>query len=517
MRYLELIADRPLIWSLFVIYLVATAWLAWLGHRKTDDIASFAVGKGDMHPAVVGITLAAATCSTATFVINPGFVFAHGVSALMHMGVATGLGIAAGLLIMSPGVRRFGATSGAITLPQWLGQRFGSRRISLLFALLSFLSLSFVVLIVGGISIVLQKTLGLTNTEALVLTIGFVFSYITIGGAYAHAYTNTLQGIIMVIVTIVILASGLHHLADGAGPFLDRVATTDPNLASPINPTSSLFGSFFAVYVAGFVIGFAVVCQPHIMSKALYVKTDRAVRRYLYVALGVTALFLALLFVGLFARADGLPADLRQDAVMTVYITETFPGPVVAVITVALLAASMSTLDGILVALSSIAANDLYLPIAERRWLAGASPERRAHAAHRASQIILVGIGLAAFAIALDPPELLGIFGQLGVYGLIAASAVPILTGVLAPGVGATTALASSLTGLAIHFGLYAWGRFDPTAAAAHDLANPGVTATWAILASALVALPAVAATRLRTVARVTTRRAEVPVPARND
>ena len=96
--YLALFAQKPLIWCLFLVYLAGTSYLAWLGHKKTDGIESFAIGKGDMSPVVVGITLAASIASTATFVINPGFVYVHGVSALMHLGVAAGLGVIAGLV-----------------------------------------------------------------------------------------------------------------------------------------------------------------------------------------------------------------------------------------------------------------------------------------------------------------------------------------------------------------------------------------------------------------------------------
>ena len=78
MRYLHLIADRPLTWALFLVYLVATAGLAWLGHRRTHDLRTYAIGGGDMSPLVVGVTLAASIASTATFVINPGFVYVHG-------------------------------------------------------------------------------------------------------------------------------------------------------------------------------------------------------------------------------------------------------------------------------------------------------------------------------------------------------------------------------------------------------------------------------------------------------
>jgi sodium/pantothenate symporter len=519
MRYLDLIVQQPLIWGLFLTYMAGTFWLAWLGHRKTNDLVSFSVGRGDMSPFVVGITLAASIASTATFVINPGFVYVHGVSALMHLAVAAGSGIILGLVVMSVGFRRIGETGAAITLPQWIGRRYGSRALTVLFAAINLLTLTFVVLIVGGISIVMQQVMGLTNVEALVLTIVFVFSYISLGGTYAHAYTNTLQGVIMVFVTLLILGSGLRHMSGGVGAMMAEVGRQDPNLLLAINPESALFSSFFSVWVCGFVIGFALVCQPHIMTKALYVKSDRAVRQYLAVAIGTSLLFTALLLVGLWARVAGIPPEvlldpltgaIRQDLVMAAYLAQTFSAGTLAIVTVAILAAGMSTLDGILVALSAIAANDLVLNVAEKP-LARRSEEERRRFGHRASQVILVLMGVAAFGIALHPPKLLGIFGQLGVYGIVAAATVPILFGILFPAMGARMATAAALSGLGIHFGLSWLGRWalargiDLTAMAAQwpdilrmvadtsamqlGLLNPAVTATYGLLTSAFVGL----------------------------
>jgi len=526
MRYLGLIAERPLVWALFLLYLAGTSYLAWLGHKKTQGIRAFAVGKGDMHPAIVGVTLAASVASTATFVINPGFVYVHGLSALMHLGVAAGLGVICGLLVMSTGFRRIGAKTQAITLPQWVGQRYGSRALAVFFAAVNLLSLSFVVLIVGGLSIVMQQTLGLGNVESLVLIIGFVFSYIFIGGTYAHAYTNTLQGVIMVGVSLLIVASGVHLLTDGA--FFDRLAAKDPHLTMLVNPESDLYSSFFTVYASGFIVGFALVCQPHIMTKALYVKTDKAVRQYLAVAVGVSLVFSALLLVGLYAHLVELPPEalidratgtFRQDQVMAAYLAHSFGPVLLSIITVALLAAGMSTLDGILVALSSIAANDLFLNLTRENLLANKSERERGRLAHRASQVILVLMGIAAFAIAVDPPRLLGIFGQVGVYGIIVAATVPILFGILFRGLSSRAALAAALTGLIVHFGLYglgAWaaargvdlvaraGGWGPlsllfdTSAVQLGLRNPGVTATYGLLASALAVLPSLWRARRR-------------------
>lgn len=518
MRYLDLIMERPLIWGLFLVYMIATSVLAYIGHLKTKDLRSFAVGSGDMNPVVVGITLAASIASTATFVINPGFVYVHGVSALMHLGVAAGLGVIAGLVIISVGFRRIGQRTSALTLPSWMGQRYQSVAMTVFFALVNLLSLTFVVLIVAGLSIVMQQTLGLTNVESLLLVIGFVFSYIFVGGTYAHAYTNTLQGGMMVIIAAIIVISGIGTLFDG--DVLARLSAVDPNLALTVNPSSKLYGSFFSVWISGFIIGFAVVSQPHIMIKALYVKNDADVWKYLGVCIAVSLVFSSLLLVGLYAHLMELPKEafidkttglFRQDTVVTVYITQTFSPVLIAVIMVALMAAGMSTLDGILLALSSIVASDLFLNLTRDNVLAGRSEDDQLKIAHRFGQVVLILMGIVTFFIALYPPKLLGIFGQLGVYGIVAASIVPILGGIVFPSLGKRVAGASALAALVTHFSLYAWGSwaikssvslneivagwgplgwlFDQQAPQL-GFANPGVTATYGIIISALIVLP---------------------------
>lgn len=176
MHYIELMQSNPLVWTLFIVYLLVTLGLSVLGWMKTQDLESYAVGSGEMNPVIVGITLAASIASTATFVLNPGFVYVHGFSALMHLGVAAGSGVILGLLVMSFGFRRVGKKYNALTLPQWIGQRYDSPLLTVSFALISLLSLTFSVLIVGALSIVMQTELGLTNMEAITLVIVFVLA-----------------------------------------------------------------------------------------------------------------------------------------------------------------------------------------------------------------------------------------------------------------------------------------------------------------------------------------------------
>lgn len=470
-------SPTTLAWIVFSLYAVVTAGLAFRGMTKTTDLRGFALGNGDLGPVITGITLAAAIASTATFVINPGFVWAHGVAAMMHLGVATFGGVLLGLALLSRGFRKHGAN--ALTLPHWIGVRYGHRGMRTFFAVLNLvLAISFVVLIVKGSALVMQHTLHIGYLPALIIIVGFVFSYVLMGGTYAHVYTNAMQGALMVAVAIAIVLSGVHLLSDGVGPFLERVAGGDPNLIALVNPDSSLFNTPWSVYACGVIVGFGLVAQPHILTKSLYLKSDSQLRSYLIIGGVVCVIYTTVLVAGLYARATGI-AIPSQDAVMAVYLKSAFSPLVGVLISVALLAAGMSTLDGILVSASTIAANDIFLGALGDRLLSGRSPGDREAIAFRASRWILVAMGIVSFVVALDPPKLVGIFAQVGIYGLVASSLAPIALGVLTTSVDARLVFIGAVVGPLVHFAHYGTVVYGMG-----ETLNPAVSATSGIIAS---------------------------------
>lgn len=471
-------------WLAFGLYAAATLYLAILGMRKTATLRGFALGNQDLGPLITGVTLAAAIASTATFVINPGFVYVHGVSALMHLGVASFAGIIFGLVVFSKGFRKQGLETSALTLPHWIETRYKSRGMRTYFALLNLvLSISFVVLIVKGSALVMQHTLETSYLVSLIIIVGFVFSYVLIGGTYAHVFTNALQGGIMVVVAIAIVASGLHLFADGLPAFASRLEAQDPNLLLLVNPKSSLFGSFYGIYIAGFIVGVGLIAQPHILTKSLYLKTDAQVNRYLLIGSVVCVIYTLVLLAGLYARVL-LPGIAEQDAVMPIYLAEAFTPLIGVLVSVALLAAGMSTLDGILVSASTIAANDIFLGALGDRLLARKNQAEREAMAFRASRHILVLMGVFAFALALDPPKLVGLFAQAGVYGLVVASIVPIAFGILTRSATTREVLPGAIVGPIVHFAVYGWVVYGEG-----QTLNPAVSASFGIIAGLSLAL----------------------------
>ena len=479
-------------WIAFGAYVVMTAGLALYGMRKTKDLKGFALGNGDMGPFIVGITLAASIASTATFVINPGFVWHDGVSALIHFGLAGSGGVTTGLIVMSKGFRRLGKETKALTLPQWVGARYGHSWMRTYFALLNLvLAITFVVLIIKGSALVMTVTLDLSYSTAVIMIVLFVFNYILLGGTYAHAFIGALQGSMMVLVALSLVGSGLYLFADGGvAGFLDRLAEQDPNLVKPLNPESTLFATPFETFVAPFIISFGLVCQPHILMKSLYLRSDKDLTKYLIVAAVIGSVFASILLTGLYARVafpEFAAEGMRQDAVIPTYIGHAFSAVPSVLISIALLAAGLSTMDGLLVSASTIAGSDLFLGVLGHIIAPNKTEEERGVLALRASRAILVVMGVVSLTIALDPPALVGLFAMAGIYGLVAASLGPVSFGIFFKKIDPNLAFLAAVVGPAVHFTHYLGvtsqgGTINPSVTAAE-----GVAACLVIMVAAVL------------------------------
>ncbi len=466
-------------WTMFVLYLAVIAGLVWW-NRRTQTMESFAVGSRRVPPLLVGLSLAANMTSVATFVINPGLIYAYGWAGIVGYAMAAPLGIFTGLVVTSKRFRQVGDRVIALTVPQWVGERYGNRRLTIFFAVISLLQVTFLVLIVAALVHVLMSVLQIPMIAALLIVVAFTFATIFFGGASVHIWSNSVQAVTMLAVAVLLVASGAQLFTGGLGAFFDRLQAVGPFYGDVVNPTSLLFRDLFEVVVANFLIGVAIIMQPHIISKALYLRSDKDMTTYLVTAVITGVVFTSVMLVGLYARLE-LGGDLAPDRVVATYIATHFAPGMRSFIMLGVLAAGFSTLEGVVLALSSIFANDLYGNLAR---LAGVAEERVRARLLVVGRWFLVALAPVTFLLAWDQivdPELsVAIFAQNGVYGLFAAIFAPVLFGIFSERATGGMALGAAVVALTIHFGMY-YGKITMY----HN--NPAVPAACALIASTLV------------------------------
>ncbi len=349
------IASKELViagWVLIIAYAAVTLFFVIRGALKIKNISDYAVGNVAFSPIAVGLALAASMTSAATFIINPGFIAFYGLSGVISYAFVMPIAAMFSLVVLTKGFRKHGSSVKALTMAQWMGTRYKSKGYSLFFAFLSLLLITFIVLICVGLTKVLSQTLNVNELSILIGLVVFIFGYMMFGGANSMVYTNTVQAIIMIIVAFILLGSGYQYFSDGVHGFLDKLANIDPNLIKPTNKSSFLFRDYFEIIYAQIIIGVAIVCQPHIITKSLLLKTDKDVNKYLTAGVITQMLFFLVVITGLYARlvfpdltVNGLP--LKLDGVIPAYVVREFPVYIGLVVVLGLISAGISTLGRI--------------------------------------------------------------------------------------------------------------------------------------------------------------------------
>lgn len=492
-------------WILIALYVVAILFFVIRGALKTKSIADFAVGNMHFSPVVVGLSLAASITSSATFVVNPGFIAHYGISGVLSFCIFFPLAAMISLVVLTKSFRKHGQKTKALTLAQWIGDRYNHRGYALLMGFLSLLMITFIVLIVVALTKVLAKSLNVDEFYVLIAFVVFVFGYMMFGGANSMVYTNTIQAVVMILVAVILLTSGYEHFSGGIEAFLDRLRAIDPVLTQPTNPESLLFRDFYEIIFAQVVVGIAVVVQPHIITKSLLLKSEKQVNTFLTVAVLAEILFFVVAFAGLYARLEFPDLTfqgeaLKNDGIVPAYVVSVFSQSRVLVILglfviLGLISAGLSTLEGLIQAVSSTITSDIVKPLAGHRL-----SDKQLMRVNKLAIILLaiVSIGLSYQQI-LHPKLSVGIFAQNGVYAYFSAAFIPVLFGIFLKNVNFRAPLAATLTSVVVHFSVYyllpalvnnyGWDFGWFTKYLVGTVRNPAIAASTAIVLSTLVGI----------------------------
>src|SRR5699024_7144555 len=187
----------------------------------------------------LAMTMVATYGSASSFLGGPGAAYSIGFGwvLLAMTQVATGYFI---LLVLGKKFAIVTRRYNAVTLIDFLKERYQSTTVVLLsaFSIIIFLFSAMAAQWVGG-AYLIQSLTGLNYITALFIFTLSVLIYVTIGGFRAIVITDTVQGIVMFIGTILLLIAVIISGGGLSNLFADLEAI-NPNLITPFGDDGSL-------------------------------------------------------------------------------------------------------------------------------------------------------------------------------------------------------------------------------------------------------------------------------------
>lgn len=292
----------------------------------------------------------------------------------------------------------------------------------------------------------------------------------------------------MVIVAVIVFISGIVIFGDGNihtafTNISENLKAQDGNLLKIFNPESNYYA--FTAVLGLFIIQFAFASQPQLFNKVLSLKNPNDLRKMFIVYIIATVLCLLVLFGGIYSRV-ALPGLETPDIGLLEYVSWGMPAALGALVVVTILAAALSTTDGLFVVLSTVFANDIYRKFLVKRGIVKATPSQMERMAMSISRWAVVVVGIAACFLVLNPPPFLGDLMWIGISGVSAGTLGPIIYAVFSrKKASARAAEASMVIGL-ITYLIIVFTGIEPSPQAAGGWATCVGVAVMFLLANIL-------------------------------
>ena len=447
-------------WIFLFGYMGLMVGIGVYAQRQIKHADDFATARGAYGPVFLALAFAASTASGATFLGSPAMSYEWGLSTLwMHF--LYPVGVYVGILISMRLVATSGNRFGNRSIPEYLGDRYQSDTMRLMVSLISLVLFFYLAgQLVSGV-VMFEIMLGLDSAWALGITTFILLIYVVLGGAHADILTDGVQGFMMLLLAIlvIILTAMGWGVEGGFSGIVDNLAEQDADLVSPTNPNTPLFHSWWSIFVIAFA-HMPLGLLPHLGNKLWALDTGSSRLQFVKLA-AIFGLTLGLLGVGgLLARVyfgDALYASgANPNQALPLLFIELFPTWLAALIGVGVLSAVMSTADGLVVSSSQIIANDLYRRTLAPKLHPDLSQEqldRRVLIISRWSTVAVLLICMVMAWSLMDVNVSLVVW--IGVGGMMAAFAGPLVLGALWSGVTLKGAYAGLLGGFGVFIVLH--------------------------------------------------------------
>lgn len=433
---------NPYYLAAFTIYLLVVLGIGVWAYTRTKDVMDFWVFGQDMGPLLATWSLIANFVSSVSVIGFIGAVYAEGYSIMAHTILGLMLGLSALYFVVG-----YVRPLNVLTFPDLVARVTGyqmSRPLAGVILLLS--GWLYLIMQLVGAGLLITAITGVPY-QYMVWVIGAVFIiYTVMGGLVSVAWTDLLQGILMVLAVIVALAFMIGDLG-GLTSINEQFGALDPARVSPTHG-----GTYTIIGIAGTFLAFfgTILTEQDMLIRIAATRDVRTAKIHVAGAGVVLSIFYCMLIMlggatTVALLGAGLGVD-NPDAAFPTLITSYVPTGVGVVIILAVMSAILSTTDTRLHATGMTVARDIYSYF---------RPKADDHRLMRVSRTATVVLGLTATAAAIDPPGTIIVMYGFRAVLLTTAFFIPVYAAVfwtdLEGGAVLTAIAGGGLVGLGTH------------------------------------------------------------------
>lgn len=408
--------NTNLIIAIIIIYAFWGSALAFLSRRGSrHSVLDYFLASNKLHWLTASLSYGATTYSAFMMLGLAGLTYRGGVGALgFELIYLSGLVCAVGL---GPRIWQLGQKYRCVSPGEVLSVHYGSKYVGMLYALVSLVFLiPYSSVQLTGIGYLLETLSSgqITYVLGVFIAVLLTFLWVEIAGLRSVAVTDSLQAGIMMVSALSLVLILVHRFLGGWGGLFHTIELRYPEWLTLPGNGFFRFQTFLGLSLPWF---FFSISNPQVAQRLLVPASLREMRKMLTGFLVYGFLYtLITIILGFSARA--LLPDLPNPDLATPTIMAQFPIPtwVVLLTTLGILSAAISTIDSVLLTLSSMFMRDIL----------GSSPDERRKLL--LTRILLIPLlCLATFLFALARLNLIALLSVASSAGLIAV--VPSVVG----------------------------------------------------------------------------------------
>ena len=345
--------------TMLVIFFAVMVGIGLYCRRHTADVSGFVLGGRSVGPWLTAFAYGTSYFSAVVFVGYAGqFGWKYGIAATWA-GIGNALlGSLLAWAVLGRRTRVMTQHLDSATMPEFFGKRFESRSLKLTASVIIFIFLiPYTASLYNGLSRLFAMAFDIDYAVCVVVMAVLTGVYVIAGGYMATAINDFIQGIIMIVGIIAVIAAVLNSQGGFMAALEGLARVEDPSVSS----APGVFASFFGPDPLG-LLGVVLLTSlgtwglPQMVQKFYAIKSEKSINT----GMVISTIFAAIVaggcyFLGGFGRLFSDQVDVATegyDAIVPTMLSD-LSSFLIAVVVILVLSASMSTLSSLVLASSS--------------------------------------------------------------------------------------------------------------------------------------------------------------------